>query len=103
MPQAPPRVRSQPGSIWRDCKRCSPVPTSLESSKNSKQMALLAKLRPCGPWRVGPDSGDRLRVGRVLPSDALYSALTRAFIELGELDTWLEATAMHADGAQVRL
>jgi CRISPR type III-A-associated RAMP protein Csm4 len=65
-------------------------------------MALLAKLRPSGPWRVGPDSGDRLRVGRVLHSDALYSALTHAFIELGELDAWLEATAMHAGGAQIR-
>ena len=66
-------------------------------------MALLAKLRPSGPWRVGPDSGDRLRVGRVLHSDALYSALTQAFIPLGQLDAWLEATAMHAEGAQVRL
>ena len=66
-------------------------------------MALLAKLRPCGAWRVGPDSGDRQRVGRVLHSDALYSALTHAFIELGELDAWLEATALHSDGAQVRL
>ena len=66
-------------------------------------MALLAKLRPCGAWRVGADSGDRLRVGRVLHSDALYSALTHAFIELGELDAWLDATALHSDGAQVRL
>ena len=66
-------------------------------------MALLAKLRPCGPWRVGPDSGDRARVGRVLHSDALYSALTHAFIPLGELDAWLEATAMHVGGPQVRL
>ena len=66
-------------------------------------MALLAKLRPCGPWRVGSDSGDRLRVGRVLHSDALYSALTHAFIPLGEVDAWLEATATHAEGAQVHL
>jgi CRISPR type III-A-associated RAMP protein Csm4 len=66
-------------------------------------MALLAKMRPSGPWRVGPDSGDRLRVGRVLHSDALYSALTHAFIELGEFDAWIEATAIHAAGPQVRL
>ena len=66
-------------------------------------MALLAKLRPCGPWRVGSDSGDRLRVGRVLHSDALYSALTHAFIPLGEVEAWLEATATHAEGPQVRL
>src|ERR1700685_2023557 len=65
-------------------------------------MALLVKLRPSGAWRAGPDSGDRLRVGRVLHSDALYSALTRAFLELGELDAWLEATALHAGGAQIR-
>ena len=48
-------------------------------------MSLLVKLRPSGAWRVGPDSGDRLRVGRILHSDTLYSALSRAFLELGEL------------------
>lgn len=62
-------------------------------------MALLAKLRPCGAWRVGPDSGDRLRVDRILHSDTLYSALTLAFMELGLSEEWLAATASAADGA----
>lgn len=62
-------------------------------------MALLAKLRPCGAWRVGPDSGDRLRVDRILHSDTLYSALTLAFMELGLSEEWLSATASSDGGA----
>lgn len=55
--------------------------------------ALLIKLRPTGPWRIGPDSGDRNRVDRIYHSDSLYSAVTGAMASLGELDPWLDATA----------
>ena len=33
--------------------------------------ALLIKLRPTGPWRIGPDSGDRDRIDRIYHSDSL--------------------------------
>lgn len=64
--------------------------------------ALLIKLRPTGPWRIGPDSGDRDRVDRIYHSDSLYSAVSGAMARLGELDAWLEATATAAEPA-VRL
>jgi CRISPR type III-A-associated RAMP protein Csm4 len=54
---------------------------------------LLIRLRPSGPWRIGPDSGDRDRVDRIYHSDSLYSAITSAMSRLDMLDTWLEATA----------
>jgi CRISPR type III-A-associated RAMP protein Csm4 len=54
---------------------------------------LLIRLRPVGPWRIGPDSGDRDRVDRIYHSDSLYSAVTSAMGRLGMLDEWLEATA----------
>ena len=56
-------------------------------------MALLVKLRPAGPARFGPDTGDRHGAGRVLHSDSLFSALTHAMASLGRLDDWLAATA----------
>lgn len=55
--------------------------------------ALLIKLRPTGPWRIGPDSGDRDRVDRIYHSDSVYSAVSGAMARLGELDSWLDATA----------
>jgi len=54
---------------------------------------LFIKLRPAGPWRIGPDSGDRDRVDRIYHSDALYSAVSGAMAKLGNLDQWLDATA----------
>jgi CRISPR type III-A-associated RAMP protein Csm4 len=54
---------------------------------------LLIRLRPVGPWRIGPDSGDRDRVDRIYHSDSLYSAVTSAMGRLGRLGEWLEATA----------
>ena len=54
---------------------------------------LLIRLRPVGPWRIGPDSGDRDRVDRIYHSDSLYSAVTSAMARLGMLDDWLDATA----------
>jgi CRISPR type III-A-associated RAMP protein Csm4 len=54
---------------------------------------LIIKLRPTGPWRIGPDSGVRDRVDRVFHSDSLYSAVSSAMAQFGDLDEWLEATA----------
>ncbi len=61
--------------------------------------ALLIKLRPTGPWRIGPDSGDRDRVDRVYHSDSVYSAVAGAMARLGELDSWLDATARAVEPA----
>jgi CRISPR type III-A-associated RAMP protein Csm4 len=63
---------------------------------------LLIRLRPTGPWRIGPDSGDRDRVDRVFHSDSLYSACTSAMSQLGLLEEWLDATARAVEPA-VRL
>ncbi|HEY2013960.1 MAG TPA: hypothetical protein VGH38_10700 [Bryobacteraceae bacterium] len=54
---------------------------------------LVIKLRPAGPWRIGPDSGARNRVDVIYHSDSLYSAVTSAMARLGTLDAWLDATA----------
>src|SRR6185295_12064145 len=54
---------------------------------------LLIRLRPTGPWRIGPDSGDRDRVDRIYHSDSLYSAVCGAMLRLGTLEEWLDATA----------
>lgn len=61
--------------------------------------AVLIRLRPTGPWRVGPDSGDRDRVDRVYHSDALYSAVCAAMAHFGVLEEWLDATARGAEPA----
>ncbi len=60
------------------------------------------KLRPTGPWRIGPDDGDRRKADLVYHSDALYSAVTGAMLEFGLLDAWLDATARASDGSAVR-
>ncbi len=57
---------------------------------------LVVKLRPAGPWRIGPDSGARNRVDAIYHSDSLYSAVTSAMARLGSLEEWLEATARSA-------
>jgi CRISPR type III-A-associated RAMP protein Csm4 len=54
---------------------------------------LVVKLRPSGPWRIGPDSGARNRVDVIYHSDSLYSAVTSAMSRMGSLSTWLDATA----------
>jgi CRISPR type III-A-associated RAMP protein Csm4 len=59
--------------------------------------SVLVRLRPTGPWRIGPDSGDRDRVERIYHSDALYSAVCGAMARLGTLDAWLDATARAVD------
>jgi CRISPR type III-A-associated RAMP protein Csm4 len=54
---------------------------------------LAVKLRPAGPWRIGPDSGARNRVDAIYHSDSLYSAVTSAMALMGSLEEWLDATA----------
>ncbi|HYK62996.1 MAG TPA: hypothetical protein VEV85_26395 [Bryobacteraceae bacterium] len=61
--------------------------------------SLFLRLRPTGPWRIGPDSGDRDRVERIYHSDSLYSAVSHAMARLGMLDEWLAATATAAEPA----
>jgi len=63
---------------------------------------LIVKLRPAGPWRVGPDSGARNRVDPIYHSDSLYAAVTAAMATLGMRDEWLDATARHAESPAVR-
>ena len=60
--------------------------------------ACIVKFRPLGPWRIGPDSGDRDRVDSIYHSDSLYSAVTAAMLSLGLLEEWLDATARNAGG-----
>ncbi len=62
----------------------------------------IVKLRPLGPWRIGPDSGARDRVDTVYHADSLYSAVTGAMLALGQLEEWLDATARNTDGSAVR-
>jgi CRISPR type III-A-associated RAMP protein Csm4 len=54
---------------------------------------LVVKLRPTGPWRIGPDSGARNRVDAVYHSDSLYAAVCSAMRRLGLFEEWLDATA----------
>jgi CRISPR type III-A-associated RAMP protein Csm4 len=57
---------------------------------------LTVKLRPTGPWRIGPDTGARNRVDAIYHSDSLYSAVTSALARMGSLEEWLDATARSA-------
>jgi CRISPR type III-A-associated RAMP protein Csm4 len=63
------------------------------------QPGLVIKLRPTGPWRIGPDSGARNKVDAIYHSDSLYGAVTSAMGRLGSLDQWLSATARSANPA----
>jgi CRISPR type III-A-associated RAMP protein Csm4 len=64
--------------------------------------AFVVRLRPCGPWRIGPGSGARNRVDSIFHSDSLYSAVTAAMAQLGQLEDWLAATAANPAGSAVR-
>jgi CRISPR type III-A-associated RAMP protein Csm4 len=55
--------------------------------------ALLIRLRPSTPWRIGPSSGARAEVSPVFHSDSLYSAVTLAFEQFGLLEEWLGVTS----------
>jgi CRISPR type III-A-associated RAMP protein Csm4 len=60
---------------------------------------LVVRLRPTGPWRVGPDSGARNRVDSIYHSDSVYAAVTAAMARLGMFEEWLDATARSAEPA----
>jgi CRISPR type III-A-associated RAMP protein Csm4 len=60
---------------------------------------LVVKLRPTGPWRIGPDSGARNRVDFIYHSDSLYSAVAAAMARMGSLEDWLAATARSCEPA----
>ena len=60
------------------------------------------RFRPLGPWRFGPDSGARDRVGLIYHSDAVYSAVCAAMSQLGLMEDWLQATAKAEDAPAVR-
>lgn len=61
--------------------------------------AFLVRFRPTGPWRIGPESGDRDRVDRIFHSDSLYSAVCAAMARIGVLEEWIEATARRPEPA----
>jgi CRISPR/Cas system CSM-associated protein Csm4 (group 5 of RAMP superfamily) len=60
------------------------------------------KLHPTGPWRIGPSNGEAEVVDILYHSDSLYSAVTGAMRDLGELEEWLAATAGNPAGSAVR-
>ncbi len=64
--------------------------------------ACVVRFAPAGPWRLGPDSGERDRVESVLHSDALCSAVSAAMAQLGLLADWLKAAFPPAGGPAVR-
>ena len=68
----------------------------------AQQPGLVVKLRPTGPWRLGPDSGARDAVDLLYHSDSLYSAVAGAMRLFGRLEEWLDATARRPEGAAVR-
>jgi CRISPR type III-A-associated RAMP protein Csm4 len=53
----------------------------------------IVRLRPRGPWRIGPDNGAPSQSGDIYHSDSLYAAVCSAMLRLGALDEWLDATA----------
>lgn len=68
----------------------------------ASHLSFAVRFRPVGPWRFGPDSGARDRVDLIYHSDALFSAVTSAMLQLGLGAEWLEATAASAEAPAVR-
>jgi CRISPR type III-A-associated RAMP protein Csm4 len=60
------------------------------------------RFRPSSPWRFGPDSGARDRVGLIYHSDAAYSAVSSAMAHLGMAEDWFSATAAAETAPAVR-
>lgn len=58
--------------------------------------SLLIRLRPTGPWRMSGDSGRKDELNVIFPADRVYSAVSAACAQLGELDAWLAATSGEA-------
>jgi hypothetical protein len=65
-------------------------------------MNFLVRLRPTGPWRIGPPGGSREITELLYRGDALYSAVTVAMRYLGLMEDWLAATAANPEGPAVR-
>jgi CRISPR type III-A-associated RAMP protein Csm4 len=65
-------------------------------------MNFLVRLRPTGPWRIGPSGGSREITDLLYRGDALYSAVCTAMRFMGHLDDWLAATATNPEGSSVR-
>ncbi len=65
-------------------------------------MNFLVRLRPTGPWRIGPPGGSREITDLLYRGDALYSAVTGAMRYMGLMEDWLAATAANPDGSAVR-
>jgi CRISPR type III-A-associated RAMP protein Csm4 len=65
-------------------------------------MNFLVRLRPTGPWRIGPHGGSRETTDLLYRGDALYSAVCTAMRYMGQLDEWLAATAANPEGSEVR-
>jgi CRISPR type III-A-associated RAMP protein Csm4 len=63
---------------------------------------MVVRLRPMGPWRIGPNTGSREQTEAVLHSDSLYSAISCAMQQLGFLTHWLSVTA-ESDQPEVRI
>jgi CRISPR type III-A-associated RAMP protein Csm4 len=53
----------------------------------------IVRLRPSGPWRIGPPSGARNGVDHIYHSDSLYSAVTSAIAQIDWVEEWIMATA----------
>ena len=66
-------------------------------------MNFLVRLRPTGPWRIGPPGGSREITDRLYRGDSLYSAVSSAMRYMGLLEEWLAATATNPEGSAVRL
>lgn len=71
-------------------------------SPASPNLCFAVRFRPVGPWRFGPDSGARDRVDLIYHSDALFSAVCSAMLQLGSGVEWLEATATSPSVPAVR-
>ncbi len=59
---------------------------------------IIVRLRPAGPWRIGPASGARNGIDPIYHSDSLYSAITHAISQLDSLEEWITATANPGEG-----
>jgi CRISPR type III-A-associated RAMP protein Csm4 len=68
----------------------------------SSNLSFTVRFRPVGPWRFGPASGARDRVDLIYHSDAVFSAVCSAMLQLGLAEAWLEATATSASAPAVR-
>lgn len=65
--------------------------------------AVLFRLRPITPWRIGPGTGARTQAGAVLHSDTWYAAVSQAMGQFQLLEEWLNATAQPFAEPAVRL